>query len=395
MSADVGHSKLGASIAKRWMTCPGSVAACEGLPEERESQAAWDGTCAHRVAQLCLENGEYNANEYVGLELEAKGRKFVATAEMVEAVNVYLNAVYGNLFSDDELYVEQTVDLSEIHKGMFGTGDAAVLKIKDRHLHVFDFKYGAGIVVEVEDNPQVKFYGEGFRRAFREFGIRQVTCWIVQPRAPHAQGSVRSVTYEALELMDFAGELQAAAKRTAEPNAPRVAGEHCRFCRAASTCPAFREKAVAAASDVFGKIVDPRTFSAEELGERLSEAELLRTYLKVLDEHAYQFARTVVPRGWKWVAGKGRRVWRHAEETILASIKAAIGRDVSEVSCPSPTQVEKLVGKEAYTKLLPLVEFKNASPSLVREGDKRAAISLEEVAAVGKGDAFAPIVQPA
>lgn len=395
--AEVAHSKLGASIAKRWMTCPGSVAACAALPEEPESVYAWEGTCAHALAQLCLEYNDETADGYIGLQHHANDKPFTVTQEMAAAVNVYLKAVYDVLEPEDELFVEQTYDLSEIWPGMFGTGDASVFKPRTRTLYQFDLKYGAGVTVEVEDNPQLKFYGEGGRRAFREYGVETIVCVIVQPRKPHPDGPVRKVTYDALDLLDFSHELRVAAARTEKPDAPRVAGAHCKFCRAARTCPALESQALSVATEnsAFGTIIEPRTISdAEKFGALLDKAEVLRTWLKVLDEAKLEFARHTLPKGWKWVAGRGSRSWSQPELNVIEAIKAAIGADVSEVTCPSPAQVEKKIGKEAYQKIASLVALSNAAPSLVKESDKRAAIPLQQLNTIGKGSAFSVIQQP-
>ena len=46
------HAKLSASGAHRWMACPGSVAAEDGLPD-KSSSFAEEGTIAHDVMEKC------------------------------------------------------------------------------------------------------------------------------------------------------------------------------------------------------------------------------------------------------------------------------------------------------------------------------------------------------
>src|SRR3546814_20659010 len=56
-----------------------------------------------------------------------------------------------------------------------------------------------------------------------------------------------------MELLDWAVELVDAAKRTARPDAPLNPGEWCKFCPAAPTCPAFRQKALDVATAEFAE----------------------------------------------------------------------------------------------------------------------------------------------
>ena len=47
------HAQLSPSSAVRWMTCPGSVRMCEGIPDT-SSDASLEGTMMHTVASHCL-----------------------------------------------------------------------------------------------------------------------------------------------------------------------------------------------------------------------------------------------------------------------------------------------------------------------------------------------------
>lgn len=395
MTDTPAHSKLGASNAKRWMHCPGSVRLNETIPEPPSSPYAVEGTRAHRIAELCLGADEPTAENYRGVEyFDPDMTTWRATDEMCDAVDVFLGAVYAVLGRDDELYVESKLDLSSVHPGMFGTADAIVIKPKTLEMHVFDFKYGAGVVVEVENNEQVKYYALGALKLFAKHGIQKVTCWIVQPRAPHADGPVRSVVYDPLELLDWQEELHAAAQRTENPNAPLVPGEWCKFCKAADAmvCPAFKDQAVASASDAFGQIVAPpaiESMSLEEIGRRLDQLPALKAYIKKLEEYADSNAREGrLPAGYKWIFGRGRRVYNTSETDVLFRVLEETGQYVARRACPSPAELEKLLGKENYVRVVsPVVEIRRA-PKLVPETDKAPAITLDDVRGAGKASAF-------
>src|SRR3546814_16725691 len=92
---------------------------------------------------------------------------------------------------------------------------------------------------------------------------------IVQPRAPHRDGPVRRWETTGMELLDWAVELVDAAKRTARPDAPLNPGEWCKFCPAAPTCPALRQKALDVAKAEFaedGALVLPDVSTLPQIG---------------------------------------------------------------------------------------------------------------------------------
>ena len=55
--------------------------------------------------------------------------------------------------------------------------------ISDGTLHIVDFKYGRGVLVEAEDNPQMKLYALGALEIFDcLYDIDTVSMTIYQPR---------------------------------------------------------------------------------------------------------------------------------------------------------------------------------------------------------------------
>ena len=48
------HAQVSPSAAYRWISCPGSVALCKGLPDDEGSVYAMEGTIAHHMAELIL-----------------------------------------------------------------------------------------------------------------------------------------------------------------------------------------------------------------------------------------------------------------------------------------------------------------------------------------------------
>lgn len=385
-----GHSRFSASAAHRWMNCPGSLLANEGLPDT-PSLAALEGTDAHAVAARVLANGEVAADQYVGLPFEdvadvpsVSGIK-TFQKDMAQNLRVYFQAVWdrycGRPGLSAELYLEEKFPLDDVHPDLGGTGDAVILNLTDRRIDVVDLKYGAGTAVEVEDNPQLKIYALGAFFRFRDAPVDTVGITIVQPRKGHPDGPVRSIDFSVLDLLAWVGELKSAAQACEDPNAPRIAGTWCKFCKIGHLCAEFRTEARKAATDGFGDVVEPENMAADELGKRLREADLLALWVKRIREFAETEARAGrMPAGFKWVAGRGSRKWSQDDDSTLAIVETVTGVDMTERVCPSVAQAEKILGRDIF-KTLPdgIVTKSPGKPKLTTEDDPKPAITLEAV----------------
>lgn len=60
--------------------------------------------------------------------------------------------------------IEQRLDFSCYVPDGFGTGDCLI--VADKLLHIIDFKYGQGVLVDAEENPQMMLYALGALRQF-------------------------------------------------------------------------------------------------------------------------------------------------------------------------------------------------------------------------------------
>lgn len=359
------HSKLGASSAHRWMACPGSVRLGSGLPDQ-SSKYAEEGTRAHEHAAECLAN-DLDADVAHGLE-------------MAEAVQVYLDTVRGDAGDTAPLrYIEQKFHLKEVHPDLFGTADCVQVWPKQKFMRVYDYKHGAGVAVEVEDNEQLKYYALG---ALITYGkpITEVELVIVQPRCPHAGGQVRRHRFKAFELMDFEGDLVKAAKATEAPDAPLKLGEHCKWCKAAALCPEAKKKAQAAAKIEFAA---DKPYDPAELAEALALAETLDSWVTSVRAFAYgEATHGRTPPGWKLVDKRPSRKWKADEHTIETEL-SRIGLTVLDIYEPrevkSPAQIEKVIGKgkknaDRLAVVETLTEKVSSGQTLVPESDARPAV---------------------
>jgi hypothetical protein len=67
------HSVFGPSGAHRWLNCPGSIKAEEGIPDTGSAYAI-EGTNAHQLAELCLITGK-NAEDFIGQEFPLNNKE--------------------------------------------------------------------------------------------------------------------------------------------------------------------------------------------------------------------------------------------------------------------------------------------------------------------------------
>jgi hypothetical protein len=372
------HSKIGASSYSRWSKkhggCPGSVRLSEGLPNI-ESEYAKEGTFAHLVGSTILENYFYGKKAPVP----------DCSKEMLDAVMVYVNFIKKEVLSSADLpkkehiLIEHRFNLEAIHPGLFGTGDAVIYFPGRKKLMVVDYKHGAGIAVDVEENLQLQYYGLGAMLS-TGFPVETVELVIVQPRCEHEDGQIRRWEFSAVDIIDFSADLADDAAATADPAAPLNPGKHCRFCPAAPVkCPAIKEKAQALATIEFKKEV---AYDPAMLAHALQLAQAAEGWISKVHEFAYGEAmHGRLPPGWKLVAKRATRKWAKAEEEIVTYMGAATKKDIEEFyeapKLKTPAQMEKLCNKQVGEGLRQMMVSVSSGYNLVPESDPRSAVLLD------------------
>ena len=393
------HARLAPSSASRWINCPGSIRLSEGIEGESSVYAA-EGTAAHELAAHCLRTG-FEPSHFLDSVINLKGDcagtmfghrgltndtdRFLVTEEMVESVEIYIEHVNGLVERCDdehEIDVELRLNMTHVHPDIFGTGDATVLDVEARHLHVCDFKYGRGVVVDVEENPQLGLYGAGAARRYHNRGIRFISLYVIQPRAPG--NPIRSHTYDILDLLDREKDWAEAATRTEDPDAPLNPGEWCRFCPALHFCEAVQEQAESVAFNEFSEEKEIETMTPEAMADVLRQAEMIGNWVKAVQAHAHKLATegNTLP-GFKLVNKRANRKW--IDEAPLAAVFAMeFDLDAEdyhvEPKLRSPAQIEKLVGKKNMGPLAAHIIKKSSGTNLVPESDKRPAAQADAAA---------------
>ena len=368
------HAKFGASNAKRRMGCPGSMQAEAPFPDESSPYAEL-GTAAHELGEFCLVNGHEDARAFIGKEFNSN----IVDDNMAAAVNVYIDHVRAVAMSEPTIcrYEKRfSLDKLDPPMPMFGTADCIIYGKESGTLYVLDYKHGQGVPVEVEDNAQLKYYALG---AILEIGekapVNKVTTVVVQPRAMHPGGPVRQHSYTRDEIMDFGTELIDAAHESMKPDAPRIAGDHCKFCKAAGTCSALRNNALAIAQDEFGAVKNINDLTPAEIAGYLEQVPLIEEWIKSLRRHANAILESggALP-GYKLVEKRPTRRWRVEDEFVAWATQEGLDDDdIYEKKLKSPSQIERIVGK----KNLPssLVMAVSTGTSMVADTDNRPAVA--------------------
>jgi len=243
------HSPIGASSRPRWAKCPGSIAMSEGFPNV-SSLAAQEGTAAHEIVSIALTQA-FSANIRTRDLLEETMKALVVYTDYVEDLK--------NSNSDNLCWIEHSFDMKDIYKGLYGTADCVIFNKEERLLHVIDYKHGRGLVVEVENNLQLEYYALGAMSTLDlGAGPIEVQMTIVQPRAYHPDGVIRSWKVSALHFLDVEADVVQEAKETAQKDALLLSGSHCMFCLGKSKCPQYRNSNAAHVKSDFSFYKDPK-----------------------------------------------------------------------------------------------------------------------------------------
>lgn len=402
------HSRFGGSIASRYLACPGSVALCATVPAKPSGVQADLGTAAHALAEECLKTSTDAADhrgEFFPRKEDQPDRKkaFIVEDDMIAAVQIYLDTVRAEEASSPsaELYVEKgfVIDVPTAEPGeVFGTNDAMVYHPSTGRLRVFDYKHGKGVSVTADDNAQLKFYALGAVFANPDWRLSEVVLTIVQPRALDADdvGKVKDWTFDVIDLLEFQGELEKGIGDAKQPGAKLCTGPHCRWCDAASACPAKQAEILDQAGLDFQDVTlvtvddlpDPKTFDTAQLGKILKAGELLNSWLNQVQEYveALVLGGTPVP-GWKAVEKIGRARWIDdpVEAATYAELLFSLDADQTMPrKLVTITEMDKLLKAAGATKEQ-IEDFKlkftlkeSSGLTIAPESDRRPAVNAVE-----------------
>ena len=357
------HALLSASSSKRWLSCTPSARLEEQFRDE-PGGSVYDeeGTAAHALAEHKLKKAlrrrsKRPVSDYHCDEMEECTDGYVAFAmEQVELARQEC--------SDPVVLVEQRLDYSAYVPEGFGTGD--LLIVADKVLTVIDLKYGKGVAVDAEWNPQMMLYGLGALELFDAlYDIEMIRMTIYQPR----KSNISVCVMEKDGLLEWAqNDLTYKAKLAYEGGGDFHCGEWCRFCKAKAEC---RERAEANLALARYDFEEPPLLTDEEIAGILDKVDALTAWAADVKEYALQQAvsGTAFP-GWKLVEGRSNR--KYTSEAAVAAAVEGAGFNPYEKKLLGITAMQKLLGKSRFEELLaPYIEKPQGRPTLVRSSDKR------------------------
>lgn len=364
------HAVLSASSSHRWLECTPS-ARLEQEFDDRSTEAAAEGTAAHALAEHKLRKAMHLRSRRPVSEYDSD--------EMEECTDAYVSFITELLAGvkekcgDPIVLIEQRLDFSGYVPGGFGTGDCVI--VADDTLHIVDLKYGTGVLVEAEDNPQMKLYALGALELFDAlYDIREVSMTIFQPR----RENVSSWKMKADELRHWADtELRDKAELAFRGDGEFMPGEWCMFCRASVRCRARADENMRLARLEFRQ---PPLLTDDEIGEILSVLPDLTRWAGEISDYALEMA---VSRGKVWKGFKlveGRSVRKYADESAVAEAAEKAGfTDIWKKSLITLTEMQKLMGKKKFDEVLgKLIRRPKGKPTLVPEKDRRPAMKPKD-----------------
>lgn len=369
-----GHSLNSPSSFSRRIGCPGSANMEKDIPSQSSSYAD-EGTAAHELGETCLLKGD-NPEDYRGevIVVEKDGgprREFTVDGDMISAVEIHVDHCRPLM---GRHMVEHKFALPFLGEGEKGTSDFTALH--NKILHVVDYKHGKGVPVDAIGNIQGLCYGLGAAKEFQHDDWHTLRITIVQPRAYHDDGVVRSWDVPRSELFDYLMQFAAAAKATEDPNAPLNVGKWCQFCKAKVNCPAqldFAQKTLEMDfAEPTSKPVPPQLLSDEMILDLVfNRIKLIEQWCQTIKDYAQKKAEAGEPiKGSKLVYTRAVRMWKDKEqaEKVLAE---KFGDQIYEKEFVTAPKFEKIIGKKAFKDVDFLVDKISTGVTLVPESDPR------------------------
>lgn len=341
------HSRLSPSSAAQWIFCPGSIRMQEGTKVEK-SPEAMDGETAHDLGALALKYGFRPDQIDSDLPKQINGmwhpepavEPTVVTDEIIDAVRVYVAAVQATtgLSINEAVLIEEKINIPLVHEFCFGTSDVVDT---DSELSIWDLKFGWGIV-EAYMNWQLIVYALGF---IDRGGWEKINLTIVQPRAPHRDGPVRTWSISREKLLSFVPQIKAAASEALSDDPRIVTGSHCKNCKAMYSCLA-NQQAGLGAMEISHRVSSPQV-SGDQLGYELAVLrranDLVTQRLKATEALVMAKCKNGdgVP-GWTIENNMGALSWNPKQQGEIQSVADMYGVAINKPkSLITPTQAIK------------------------------------------------------
>ncbi len=375
------HSKVSPSSFERVLLCPGSVALCATVPESKPTEFAAEGTVFHTLASRCLKYG-FEPWDFLGNTMSADGFDFEISDEMVDYLSDGLDRLRSQL--PDALTIETRVHLDKWLPDQSGTLDVGAFN--DEWIHIWDWKYGAGVAVHPFRNPQLMLYALGFwdQVARHKTKARKFRLWIEQPRNPSGGGDWEC---DLDDLLQFGKKARRVLDKAMSKNAELIAGEkQCLFCPAKGKCPAYDKFSL----DVIGaKFEDLDNKEAPDFSSKMTMrrrayvaryASMLKDWIdeqhKIVLDAAKKGDDTFMVKAIEGRRARSKYADKDVDVTAKVLRKYLPYEDVFVEKLISPAQAKKKLGDTIFHDLVEakVVIEGEPKPILVPADDPRPAI---------------------
>ena len=365
------HALLNASSAHRWLTCP-PLPRLENFFEKEVSEVANEGTDAHRLS-------EYKLRKVLSEKVRKPKLKYF-DKDMDSYTDDYVNYIVETIENikkstkDPIVLIEQRLDFSNYVPDGFGTGDCII--IADKTLHIIDLKYGRGVEVSAEENPQMMLYALGALNIYDAlYDIDEVVMTIFQPRKYNISSSEKSVE----ELKNWADTvLKEKAELAFNGLGVVTYGPWCQF----SNCNVV----LRARKDYHDNLMrfqlcSPHLLNDAEIEEVLEHIDDLVKWASEIKEYATKITLENDKEWSNYKLVEGRSIRKIKDEERVAEILKENGyNDIYKTSLLTLTELQKLLGKDKFNELLGDYIIKpEGKPTLVLKSDKRKEIVKHEV----------------
>lgn len=370
------HSVFSASSSARWTKCAAAIRMSLGI-EGTTNPSAELGTAAHELGEFCLRMG-INSFDCMGIIFN----NHVVDEAMCDAVQLYIAFIRDlcRKYNVDPM-LEKRVYMTSVGDDVFGTSDCIV--VVGDHMFVIDYKHGYG-VVEVENNTQAIFYVIATLDTLNLWNvIKHVHTHIIQPRANHVDGAIRSHSYTIDQMVAWQAFFKQTVENARKADSGFVAGDHCKYCPARGHCRVRIMHTLHYA--YFDKSLEVMT--DEEISIIYNEISSIKTNIEAIAAKATDLARNgATIEGHKLVKSITRAVCEEPDKFVEEAIAAGVKRSaLFDEKLKSMTNVKKIVNDKLVNKhfIKP-----PASTTLVELSNNRPAVSVAGKTAVGR---FAPV----
>lgn len=365
------HALLSASSSHRWLHCPPSARLTENY-DDLGSNFAAEGTDAHLLCEYklrCALGKELSLVTDIRATLSYYSEEMENCTEDYTAFILELVETAKQASKDHMILIEQRLDFCRYVMDGFGTADCLI--VTDDVLDIVDFKYGCGVLVEVDHNPQLMLYALGALEMLD--GIYDITTTrmtVFQPR----RNNICTFVMSKDDLYRWAKEtLKPAADLAFTGQGEFSCGEWCQFCKAKYSCRTRTEFNMALAAYDFQL---PPLMDDEEIGCLLGKLDDLIAWATDIKDYALKAAVSGKHwTGWKLVESRTNR--RYISDVLAADRVKAAGLDPFEHKIMGITAMSDMLGTKRFQELLgDLVERPQGKPTLVPDTDKRPAITI-------------------